>query len=136
MREIQVVNSFGDVSRLFGIETAGLSFADRAEAAMTRADVAAEHERRGAICPTFEDVWTARFLANSVQVESFDQLQHLVLVGGITQTDAQPFGFGLTNLLIVTDYTEFAGQLITSAEILQIWTEIGQRGIYCTGGPL
>jgi hypothetical protein len=35
----------------------------------------------------------------------------------------------LTDLLIVTDYTEFAGQLITSGEILQIWTEIGQRSI-------
>src|ERR1043165_2014356 len=129
MREIQVVNSFGDMSRLIPVETAGLAFADRAEAALTRADVAAEHERGSATRPNFEDVWTTRFLTNSVQVESFDQLQHLVLVGGIAQTDAQPFGFGLTNLLIVTDYTEFAGQLITSAEILQIWTGIGQRGI-------
>jgi len=114
-----MTNSFSDVSRLVRIETAGLSFADCAEAAMSRADVAAEHERRSPISPTLKDVWTTGFLADSVQVESFDQLQHLVLVGRIAQTDAKPFGFGLTYLLIVTDYKEFAGQLITSVVILQ-----------------
>ena len=67
-----MINSFSDVSRLVGIETAGLSFADCAKAAMTRADVAAEHERRGAIGPAFKNVWTTSFLTNSVQVESFD----------------------------------------------------------------
>jgi hypothetical protein len=36
------------------------------------------------------------------------------LVRWIAEADAEPFGFGLTYLLIVTDYTEFAGQLITS----------------------
>ena len=129
MREVQVVHGFGDVSRLFRIETAGLSFTDRAEAAMTRADVAAEHERRSAIGPTFKNIGTTSFLTNGVQVESFDQLQHLVLVRWIAQPDAQPFGFGLTYFLVVVDYTEFAGQLITSVRILQIWTEIGQRSI-------
>src|SRR5215213_8381659 len=124
-----MTNSFSDVPRLVRIETAGLSFADCAEAAMTRADVAAEHESRRPIGPTLENVWTTGFLTDSVQVESFDQLQHLVLVGRIPQTDAEPFGFRLTYLLIVTDYTEFAGQLITSTEILQVWTEIGQRRI-------
>src|ERR1051325_5919734 len=119
MREIQVVNSFGDVSRLIPVETAGLSFADRAEAAMTRADVAAEHERRSSIGPTLKNVRTTSFLTNGVQVESFDQLQHLVLIRGVAQSNAQPFGFGLTYLLIVADYTEFAGQLTTSREILQ-----------------
>ncbi len=114
-----MANSFSYVSRLFRIETAGLSFADCTEAAMTRADVAAEHESRSPIGPTLENVWTTCFLTDGVQVESFDQLQHLVLVGRIAQTDAKPFGFGLTYLLIVTDYTEFAGQLITSAVILR-----------------
>ena len=31
---------------------------------------------------------------------------------GIAETDAKPFGLGLTDLLVVADYTEFAGQLI------------------------
>jgi hypothetical protein len=55
---------------------------------MTRANIAAEHERRGAIRPAFKNVWTACFLTNSVQVESFDQLQHVVLIGRIAQADA------------------------------------------------
>ena len=111
-----MAHRFRDVSRLVRIETPGLSFADGAEAAMTRADVAAEHESRSAIGPTLENVWTTRFLTNGVQVESFDQLQHLVLVRWIAQTNAQPFGFGLTYFLIVTDYTEFAGQFNTSCK--------------------
>ena len=113
------MNSFGNVTRFFGIEESGLSFSYGTEAAMTRADVAAEHKRGGAIGPTLENVWTTRFLADGVQVETFDQLQHLILVGGVAQSDAQPFGFGLTDLLIVADYSEFAGQLFTSAGILQ-----------------
>ena len=104
--------SFGHVARLFRIELTGLSFADRAKAAMTRANVAAQHESRGAIGPAFENVRTTRFLANRVQVKSFDQLQHVVLIRRIAQTNLQPFGLGLTELLIVADYTEFAGQLI------------------------
>jgi hypothetical protein len=114
-----MTNSFSDVSRLFRIKTAWLSFADCTEAAMTCADVATEHESRSPIGPTLKNVWTTGFLTDGVQVESFDQLQDLVLVGRIAQTDAKPFGFGLTYLLIVTDYTEFAGQLITSAVILR-----------------
>src|SRR5687768_4036846 len=113
------MNCFGHVTRLFRIEEAGLSFVHGAEAAMTRADVAAEHEGCGAVGPAFENVWTAGFLANCVQVESFDELQHLVLIRRVAQADAQPFGLGLTDLLIVTDYTEFAGQLITSERILR-----------------
>jgi len=66
--------SFGDVTWLFGIQRAWLAFANRAEAAVTRADVTAEHERGGAIGPALEDVWAARLLADGVQVETFDQL--------------------------------------------------------------
>ena len=85
---------------------------------MTRADIPAEHESRGAVGPTFKDVRAAGFLADSVQVETFDQLQDLILVGRITQPDAKPFRFGLPDFLVVADYSEFAGQLITSGEIL------------------
>jgi hypothetical protein len=114
-----MIHCFGYVAWLLGIERARLALAHRAEAAMTRADVAAEHERGGAIGPTLENVWAARFLADGVQVQTFDQLQHLVLVGRVAEADAQPFGLGLTDLLIVADYSEFAGQLFTSGRILQ-----------------
>src|SRR6185503_15962890 len=100
-----MTDSFGDVSRFFRIETARLSFAHCAKAAMTRANIAAEHKSRSPIGPTLENVWTTGFLTDGVQVQSFDQLQHLVLVGWIAQTNAQPFGFGLAYLLIVADYT-------------------------------
>src|SRR5262245_58130568 len=114
-----MADGFGNVSRLFGIERAWLTFADCAEAAVARADVAAEHEGCGAIGPAFKDVGTTRFLANGVQVESFDQLQHFVLIGRIANTDAEPFGLWLADFLIVADYTEFAGQLFTSGRILR-----------------
>jgi hypothetical protein len=54
---------------------------------MTRADVAAEHERRGAVGPTLENVWATGFLADGVQVQAFDQLQDLVLVSRVAQAD-------------------------------------------------
>jgi hypothetical protein len=103
---------FGDVSRFFRVQGSGLSFADRTETAMACADIAAEHESRRAIRPAFEDVRAARFLADGVQIQPFDELQNVVLVRRITETDAKPFGLGLTDFLVVTDNTEFAGQLI------------------------
>ena len=120
MSKVQVTDSFSNVSRLFRIERAGLTFANRAKSTMACTDVAAKHEGCGAIGPAFEDVGAARFLADGVQIESFDQLQHLVLIGWVTQADAQPFRLWLTDLLIVADYTEFAGQLFTSAAILRV----------------
>ena len=94
---------------------------------MTRADIAAEHESGSAIGPAFKDIWAACFLADRVQVETFDQLQHLVLVGRIAQPDAKPFRFGLPDFLVVADYSEFAGQLITSerdSTCFGFWKEI------------
>ena len=82
------MHSFGNVTRLVPVEESRLSFAHGTEATMTRADVATEHEGRGPIGPTFKNVWTASFLANCVQVETFDELQHLVLIGRVAQADA------------------------------------------------
>ena len=114
-----MIHSFRNVPRFFRIEKSGLSFSDRAKTTMTRANITAEHERGGAIGPALKNVGTARFLTDGVEVESLDQLQHLVLIGRVAQTDAQPLGLGLTDFLIVADYTEFAGQLITSEGILR-----------------
>jgi hypothetical protein len=105
MGKIQVIHSFGDVTRLLRVELTRLTFADRAKSTMTRADIAAQHERGGSIRPAFENVRAAGFLTNGVQIESFDQLQHLVLIGRIAQPDAKPFRLGLADLLVVTDYT-------------------------------
>ena len=94
---------------------------------MTSANITGKHERGGAIGPTFKNVRAARFLADGVQVESFDQLQHVILVGRIAQPDAKPFRFGLPDFLVVADYSEFAGQLITSerdSTCFGFWKEI------------
>jgi len=104
---------------LFRIQKSRLTLSHGAKAAMTRADVAAEHESGRAIGPAFKNVWTAGFLTNGVQVESFDQLQHVILISRIAQPDAKPFRLGLADFLVVADYTEFAGQLITSERILR-----------------
>jgi hypothetical protein len=49
MGQIQVPDGFRNVSRLFRIEASGFTFSYRAEAAVTRADVASEHEGRSSV---------------------------------------------------------------------------------------
>jgi hypothetical protein len=110
--EVQVLNSFGDVAWLFRVETSGLSFANRTKATVPCTNISSEHERRSAIRPAFEDVWTTSFLANRVEIQSFNQLKDIVLVRRVTQADSQPLGFWLTDFLIIRDYRKFAGQLI------------------------
>ena len=114
-----MAHSFRDVPWFLRVEVSRFSFPDCTKPTMTRANIAAEHERGGAVRPAFENVRTTRFLTNRVQIESFDQLQHLVLIGWVAQADAEPFRLGLTDPLIVADYTKFAGQLITSGKILR-----------------
>jgi hypothetical protein len=40
-----------------------------------------------------------------VQIQAFNQLQDLILIGRVAESDAQPLGFGLAHLLVVTDYS-------------------------------
>ena len=77
---------------------------------MSGANVTAQHERRRAIGPAFENVWTTCFLANCMQVQAVDQLEHVVLIRRITQADLEPFRLGLPRLGI-SNYSKFAGQL-------------------------
>jgi hypothetical protein len=87
------------------IEFSRFSFSDGAKPTVPRTDVAAEHERRRAVGPALKNVRTAGFLADCVEIQSFDQIEYLVLICGIAQPDTQPFRLWLTHLLIVTDYT-------------------------------
>src|SRR6185503_13013049 len=64
----------------------------------------------GAVRPAFENVWAACFLANRVQVQPLDQLQDVVLVRRIAQTNLQPLRLWLTWPRIVADYCKFARQ--------------------------
>ena len=79
---------------------------------MARAGIAAEHKRRRFVRPAFKNVWAARFLANRVQVQALDQLQHVVLVRRIAQTNLQPLRLRLAGFRKVADYSEFARQRI------------------------
>jgi hypothetical protein len=101
-----------NVTRLFRIKVTRLPLADGAKTAMSRADVAAQHESRRAVRPALKDIRTARFLTDGVQIQPFDELQNLILIGRIAEANPKPFGFGLTDPLIVADNTKFASQLL------------------------
>jgi hypothetical protein len=93
-------HSFSDMAWFIRVQLPRLALANRAKAAMTRTDVAAQHERGGAIRPAFKDVRTLGLLTNRVQVQTLDQLEQVVLVRRIAQTNPQPFRFWLTGLCI------------------------------------
>lgn len=54
---------------------------------MASADVASQHERRRAIRPAFENIRAAGFLTDGVEIQALNQLENVVLVGRIAQTD-------------------------------------------------
>ena len=98
VREIQMTHSLCDVAGLVGVERPRRAFTNRAEPAMARADIPAEHKGSSPVSPAFEDVRAPRFLTNRVQVQTLNQLQQMILVGRIAQTNAQPFGLRLAGL--------------------------------------
>lgn len=82
-----MAHGLGDMARFFRVEDAGLAFTDGAESAVARTDIAREHEGCRPVRPALEDVGTFRFLADSVQVQAFDQLEHMILVCRVAQPD-------------------------------------------------
>src|SRR5690242_16176962 len=96
---------FSNVAWFVHIERAWRAFANRAKAAMPCANVAAQHERRRAIRPALENVWALCFLTNRVQVQALDQLQQMILIRRIAQTNPQPIRFRLTRFGI--EYSKF-----------------------------
>jgi hypothetical protein len=107
VREIKVADSHRDILWFLAVEGAGSAFADGAKTTMTRADIATQHEGGGAIGPALKNVRAFCFLTNGVQFQALDQLQQMVLVRGIAETNPQPIGLGLTGFRI--EYLEFAG---------------------------
>lgn len=110
MSEIQMTHGFRNVPRLIRVKDAWLAFTNGAEATVSRADIAAQHECRDPVRPALKDVRAARFLTHRVQVQAFDQLEHMILIRGVAQTNLKPLRLGLTGLLIVSDYSKFSGQ--------------------------
>jgi hypothetical protein len=75
------------VAWLVGINRSRLSLTHGAKTAMPRANVASEHEGGRAIRPAFKNIRAARFLADRVKVQALDQLQHVVLIRRVAQTN-------------------------------------------------
>src|SRR5260370_29816191 len=100
MRQIQVSYGCGDVSRFLRIEQSWLTFSNRTKATMPGADIPAQHEGRSTIRPALKDVWTLRFLTNGVKVQPLNQLQKMILIDRIAETNPEPFGFRLPCLFI------------------------------------
>ena len=108
VREIQMPHCFRDVTRFFVVKLTRLALPHRAETTVPRADITAQHECGGAIRPTFKDVRTPGFLTDGMQVQTLDQLEQMVLVRRITQTNPQPFRLWLTWFLV--ENLKLAGQ--------------------------
>ena len=82
----------GYAPRLVGVDARGrLAGGHRAEAAAAGADVAEDHEGRGAVlAPALVDVGAPRLFADGVEPLALDQAAHLVEALRRAQADAQP----------------------------------------------
>ena len=76
---------------------------------MASADVSAQHECRRAIRPAFENVRALRFLTDCVEIQSLNQLQQMVLIRGVAETNLEPIGFWLPRCGV--ENSKFAGQV-------------------------
>jgi hypothetical protein len=73
-------DGFGHAARLIVIDRQRRALLHRAEAAPPRADVAQDHERRGAMIPALADVRAGRALADRVQFQIRDQAFQLPVI--------------------------------------------------------
>ena len=69
VREVERGDRIGDARGFGGVIGVRAPMAHRAVAARARADVAKDHERRGAMRPALADVRAARFFADRVEIE-------------------------------------------------------------------
>jgi hypothetical protein len=111
MRQVQMPYCLADMTGLVSVKLPGFALAYGAESAVAGTDVAAQHEGGRTVGPALKDVGALRFLTNRVQVQALDQLEQVVLVRRITQTNAEPLGLWLTWFLV--ENVKFAGQSIS-----------------------
>src|SRR5688572_31220470 len=97
----EMLYGLGNVHGLHWVEVHRLAFVNGAKAAMARTRVAAEHERGGLVRPALEDIRALRFLADGVQIQSADQVQHRILIARIAKLYLQPIWF-LQTLALLT----------------------------------
>src|SRR5262249_31332089 len=92
--QVQFAHGLGDMRRLVWVERLRLAFADGAEPAAARANVARDHKSRGAVRPALVYVRGARLLADGVQVEFGERSPHFQKVLTHIEPDFQPARFG------------------------------------------
>ena len=90
----QFLHRFGDPARLFKIDRLRAAFRYGAEAAAPGAQIAQQHEGRGAMVPALADVGTMRRLADGVQLQVARQGLEIVIVLAHGRARLQPFRFG------------------------------------------
>jgi len=83
-----VRDRFRNVSRLLRIELNGLALSHCTKAAMPGANIAAEHKGGGSIRPALKNIRATRLLADGMKAEAFNQLQDVVLIRWISQTNS------------------------------------------------
>src|SRR5687768_12044129 len=83
-------DGLGDVDGFLRIEIHRLAFVNSAKTAVPSASVAAEHKCRGLVRPALKNIRAFRFLANRMQVQPADQIEHGVLVARIAELYLQP----------------------------------------------
>jgi hypothetical protein len=90
------------VARLLGIERVGAAVGDVAEGTAPRAELAHDHEGRGAVAEALADVRTGRFLANRVQLllaqDRLDPGEALAATGAYPDPFGLPQGLALHHL--------------------------------------
>src|SRR5450759_1319517 len=88
--EAELGHGFGHPQRLAKIELGGPPRGDRAEPAGARADVAQDHEGRGAAVPAIEDVGAPRLFTDGVQSAASHDLLELLEVLPFGHAHANP----------------------------------------------
>src|SRR6185436_15395454 len=86
---------FGDSRRLRGIELRRLAVRHGAVGTGARADIAQNHERRGAMVPAFADVRAPRILTHGVQLQVVHDALETDVVLRPGRTDLEPGGLRL-----------------------------------------
>ncbi len=88
--EIHFANRVSHARRLADVVGRRPPVGHGAVGAVSRADVAEDHERRRAVLPALADVWAMRFLADRVEVEVAHQLLELEISWPAGCADLEP----------------------------------------------
>ncbi|MNC05602.1 hypothetical protein D3C75_530910 [compost metagenome] len=91
--QAQLGDGHGQVHRLVGVQRLGPAMADIAERTATGADVAHDHEGRGATGEALAQVRAGRLFADAVQLVLAQQLLDAVDLGRDRHAHANPVGF-------------------------------------------